>query len=80
MAAGDRFPQLPSAVTSTVDHPLGYPSLMTRLWPRGTGFPQLPSAVTSTVDQMIIIIIVLILLIVIMINMLMLVKLNTFTL
>jgi hypothetical protein len=36
---GDRFP---SAVTSTVDHPLGSPSLC---------FPQLPSAVTSTVDH-----------------------------
>jgi hypothetical protein len=34
--------QLPSVVTSTVDHPLGSPSLC---------FPQLPSAVTSTVDH-----------------------------
>jgi hypothetical protein len=37
-----RFPQLPSAMTSTVDHPLGPPSLC---------FPQLLSAVTSTVDH-----------------------------
>ena len=36
------FPQLPSAVFSTVDHHLGSPSLC---------FSQLPSAVTSTVDH-----------------------------
>jgi hypothetical protein len=28
MAAGDRFLQLPNAVTSTVDHPLGSPSIV----------------------------------------------------
>jgi hypothetical protein len=47
---GTAFPRThPSAVTSTVDQPLGSPSLAG--WPRGIGFPQLPSAVTSTVDQ-----------------------------
>jgi hypothetical protein len=43
MAARTGFPRtLPSAVTITVDHPVGSPSLC---------FPHLPSAVTSTVDH-----------------------------
>jgi hypothetical protein len=46
---GTCIPKLPSALISTVDHPLGSPSLIICPW--GGGFPQLPSAVMSTGDH-----------------------------